>query len=81
MLGYSPFLLIVPFAIAMVMPGWRSLILLALPGGGLSVCFNDISKDGGLGGAIGFLIVWGFTLGLASGVVIRVVILARGEPR
>ena len=86
MLGYflSYFVvpLVVPFIAALVVPGWRSLVLLALVGGGLSVWgFNDVSKDGGLGGAIGSSIVFAFTCGLGSGVVIRAVILGRSELR
>jgi len=77
-LGYFLLPFIVPFALALIMPEWRSLAVLALIGGALSVWgFNDASKDGGFGGAIATGIVFCFTCGLASGVMIRVVTLAR----
>ncbi|WP_394777584.1 hypothetical protein [Undibacterium sp.] len=84
-LGIGTLLFIVPFGIALLLPGWRSIAGVAIVGIGLlALLLMAISQGDGnsFGKAVIMLFVLFAAGGLAAGMVLRAIVLAlRGKKK
>ncbi len=73
----------IPFAVALLMPGRKSLlglaVLIGVPAIWLSILasneLNDPDTNGGLGAVIGAALIWYASAGLWAGIVTRTILL------